>query len=56
MVALHWNAATGELSRVSERDEPFLRQVMAYWLETPDAAALDRQIHGMLDRLVAGRR
>ena len=56
VVALHWEAETGALSRVSEREEPFLRQVMAYWLETPDAAALDRQIHDMLDRMVAGRR
>jgi hypothetical protein len=56
VVALHWSAETGELSRVSEREEPFLRQVMAYWLESPDPAALDRQIHDVFDRMVVGRR
>ena len=55
VVALHWQPATGRLSRVSEREEPFLRQVMVYWLETRSREELDRQIHDALNRLVAGR-
>jgi hypothetical protein len=56
VVGLFWDPDTGALSRVSDREEPFLRQVVAYWIATPDAAALDLQIRDTLERLVAGRR
>jgi hypothetical protein len=56
MVALYWDPTTGELSRLSERDEPFLRTLMAVWLETGDREALDGLILDALRKLVAGRR
>lgn len=56
MVALYWDPTTGELSRLSERDDPFLRPLMTVWLETGDGDALDRLILDALDKLVATRR
>ena len=42
VVALRWDQDTGELFRLSERDEPFLRTLVAELLETPDVTSLDR--------------
>jgi hypothetical protein len=55
IVALHWDPATGELSRLSERDDPFLRSLMTVWLETGNRETLDGLILDALTKLVAGR-
>ena len=44
VVALRWDPQTGELYRLREADEPFLRTVVALLLESKDVASLDRQI------------
>jgi hypothetical protein len=55
VVALHWDAATGRLSKLTDREEPVLRAMIALLLETPTADALDGRLHELLDKLVAGR-
>jgi hypothetical protein len=55
MVALYWDPTTGEVSRLSERDEPFLRSLMTVWLETGNRETLDGLILDALTKLVAGR-
>jgi hypothetical protein len=55
VIALYWDPDTGTLARLTEREEPFLRPMMTVFLETGDAAALERAIQDMLSQLVAGR-
>jgi hypothetical protein len=55
LVALHWDAATGRLSKLTDREEPVLRAMIALLLETSTAEALDGRLHELLDKLVAGR-
>lgn len=55
VVVLHWKPDTGALSRLSERDDPFLRSLVSVLRETPDVASLDRVILDVTDRYVAGR-
>ena len=55
LVALYWDARTGALSRVTDRDEPFLRSLVPILLDTPTPDALDRTMLDMLARAVAGR-
>jgi hypothetical protein len=55
LVALHWDAATGRLSKLTDREEPVLRAMITLLLETPTADALDARLHELLDKLVAGR-
>ena len=55
IVALHWDAATGRLSSLTDREEPFLRVMIAVLLETPTADTLDSRMQELLDKLVAGR-
>jgi hypothetical protein len=56
VIALHWDAATGTLSRLSERDEPYLRSLMQLLLDTPDVATFDRRLLEIGERLVKGHR
>jgi hypothetical protein len=55
VIALYWNPDTGVLSRVSDRDDPYLRSLMKVLLETRTVAALDEAIHDMLWALAAPR-
>jgi hypothetical protein len=55
VIALHWDAATGRLSKLTDREEPVLRAMIALLLETPTADTLDARLRELLDRLVAGR-
>jgi len=55
LVALHWDADTGRLSKLTDREEPVLRAMISLLLETPDADTLDARLQETLDRLVAGR-
>ena len=55
LVALHWDAATGRLSKLTDREESLLRVMIAVLLETPTADTLDSRMHELLDKLVAGR-
>jgi hypothetical protein len=51
VVALRWDPASGELFRLSERDEPYLRSLMEVLVETDSAAALNRGIHDLTNHL-----
>jgi hypothetical protein len=55
LVALHWDATTGRLSKLTDREEPVLRAMIGLLLETPTADTLDSRLQELLDRLVAGR-
>jgi hypothetical protein len=55
VVALHWDAESGRLARLSERDDPFLRSLVGMLLDTKDVASLDRLILDILDDYVVGR-
>jgi hypothetical protein len=55
VIALYWNPDTGQLSRVSDRDDPYLRTLMKVLLETKSQAALDEALHDTLWALAAPR-
>jgi hypothetical protein len=55
LVALHWDATTGRLSRLTDREEPFLRVMVSVLLETPTPDTLDSRMQELLDKMVAGR-
>ncbi len=55
VIVLYWNPDTGQLSRVSEQDEPFLRPLMKVFLDTDGQPTLDNAIHRMLQELAAPR-
>jgi hypothetical protein len=44
VVALRWDAETGAAYRLSEREDPLLRTLVAMLRDTPDVASLDRMI------------
>jgi hypothetical protein len=56
VIALHWDPDTGELSRVSDREDPFLRSVVSLLQETKDVDSLDNRILEIMRKLVAGRK
>ena len=55
MIALYWNPDTGQLSRVSDADDAYLRTLMKVLVETKTRAALDEAIHDTLWALAAPR-
>ena len=55
VIALYWNPDTGQLSRVSDDDDRYLRTLMKVLLETNGRAALDEAIHDTLFALAAPR-
>jgi hypothetical protein len=55
VVALYWDARSGRLSRISDRDDPQLRTLASLLIETRDRASLDSQIQGLLRNYVALR-
>jgi hypothetical protein len=54
-VALYWDPRSGALGRLSESEEPFLRQLVHVMLDTDGVPALDRAILDTLQTLVAPR-
>jgi hypothetical protein len=55
VIALYWNPDTGQLSRVSDADDAYLRTLMKVLVETRTRAALDEAIHDTLWALAAPR-
>ena len=55
VIALYWNPDTGQLSRVSDTDDAYLRTLMKVLAETKTRAALDEAIHDTLWALAAPR-
>lgn len=55
VVALYWDPDTGQLSRVSDADEPYLRTLMQVFLDTDGPAALEEAMHDTLRELAAPR-
>jgi hypothetical protein len=53
VIALYWDPRSGTVSRLSDRDEPYLRPLMAVLADTGDRAALDEAILDTLAQLVA---
>jgi len=53
VVALHWTATTGRLSRLSDREYPDLRALIPILLETDTLEALDRGILRITNQLAA---
>jgi hypothetical protein len=55
VLALHWDQETGQLSRLSDTDDPFLRSLVLMLLETREIASLDRIMLDITSRYTAGR-
>jgi hypothetical protein len=55
VIALYWNPQTGALSRLTDREEPFLRSLIELLLKTDSVASLDRVLADALESLVAPR-
>ncbi len=55
-IALRWDARTGALFRLTEREEPYLREVLAVLADTDSAASLNRAILDLADRLPSSGR
>jgi hypothetical protein len=55
-IALRWDARSGALFRLTEREEPYLRPLVAVLAETDSAASLDRAILNLADRLPSAGR
>ena len=56
IIALHWDPATGALSRLTDEQEPYLREMVRVLAAAPDVATLDRHILDITERMVRGRR
>jgi hypothetical protein len=50
-IALRWDAESGALFRLTEREEPYLRPLVEVLVDTDSAASLDRAILSLVDRL-----
>jgi hypothetical protein len=55
VIALRWDPTTGTLSRLSDRQDPFLRTLVDLLLETKDLSSLDRLMLDISNKFVAGR-
>ena len=55
VVALRWDAATGEPYRLSDQQDPLLRTLVATLQDTSDVASLDRLILDISHKLVVRR-
>jgi hypothetical protein len=55
-IVLRWDAQTGGLFRLTEREEPYLRPVLAVLVDTDSAASLDRAILNLAERLPSSGR
>ena len=55
VIALRWDAPTGTMYRLSEQEEPYLRSLMEVLVQTDSAAALDRGLYDLANRLPRAR-
>ena len=55
VIALRWDPDTGDLFRLDDRGDPFLRTAVLLLLDTPDVAQLDRLILDITNKLVVRR-
>ena len=55
VIALRWDPDTGELFRLRDAEDPFLRTLVAMLLETPDVTALDRLMLNITRGMVVKR-
>jgi hypothetical protein len=55
VVALYWDARTGRMSHVSDRDDPQVHTLVSLLMDTHDRASLDSVIQGFLRDYVALR-
>jgi hypothetical protein len=55
-IVLRWDAQTGGLFRLTEREEPYLRPLLAILVDTDSAASLDRAILNLAERLPSSGR
>ena len=53
VIAVRWDAERGALFRTTEREEPYLRALVEVVVQTDSAAALDRAILNLVNRLPA---
>jgi hypothetical protein len=56
VIALYWNPQTGELSRVSDAEEPYLRSLVGVLLRTAGVPSLDEAIKDTAEEFVAPHR
>lgn len=56
VIAMHWDADTGRLARLSDVDDPALRTATALLLQTSDAAGFDWNLRRLLQEFVAVHR
>jgi hypothetical protein len=54
-VVLRWDATTGALFRITDAEEPYLRELFAVLADTDSPEALDRGIRELAERLPAAR-
>jgi len=55
VIALYWDRDTGKLSRVSDRQDPFLRTLVVLLLETKDLSSLNQLMLEISNKFVVGR-
>jgi hypothetical protein len=53
LIAMYWHPVTGQLTRLSDADDPSLRSVIGQFLQTGTRAALDANITRLLNEFVA---
>lgn len=55
VIALHFAPGTGEMSRLTDAENPELRTLLPIFLQTDTPQALDAAIVNLLERMVAGK-
>jgi hypothetical protein len=55
IVALRWDAETGNRFRLSSEEQPYIRSLLTVFLETDSDASLDRALLDLIDRLPPSR-
>ena len=55
VVALHFAPVTGEVSRLTDAENPELRTLLPIFLQTDTPQALDAAMVNLLERMVAGK-
>jgi hypothetical protein len=54
-VILHWDPDSGGMSRISDQEDPFHRELAVLLLNAKDGTSLDRLMRDILTRYVADR-
>ena len=55
VIALRWDPETGDLFRLQDSEDPFLRSLVLMLLGTKDVTSLDRLILDISNKLVVSR-